>query len=46
MSPPETIPESTGGVPVTTDYNDQGRPVGMANVGTTSLAVLALEGMK
>ena len=46
MSPPETIPESTGGVPVTTDYNDQGRPVGMANVETTSLAVLALEGMK
>ena len=29
-----------------TDYNAQGRPVGEANVETTSLAVLALEGMK
>jgi hypothetical protein len=33
-------------VSVATDSNDQGRPAGMANVETTSLAVLALEGMK
>ena len=46
MSLPETILESIGGVPVATDHNDQGRPVGMANAGTTPLAVLALEGMK
>ena len=29
-----------------TDYDIQGRPVGEANVETTSLAVLALDGMK
>ena len=29
-----------------TDYDAQGRPVGQANVETTSLAVLALDGMK
>jgi hypothetical protein len=29
-----------------TDYNAPGRPVGQANVETTSLAALALDGMK
>ena len=28
-----------------TDYDAQGRPVGQANVETTSLAVLALDGL-
>ena len=28
-----------------TDFNAQGRPVGQANVETTSLAILALDGL-
>jgi hypothetical protein len=37
------VQHSDGGF--VTDYNDQGRTVGMANVETTSLAVMALDGM-
>jgi hypothetical protein len=38
------VQQSDGGF--VTDYNDQGRPVGEANVETTSLAVIALDGAK